>query len=291
MTTPQRVAENVTGDFYVTTACIDCGTCRMLAPDVYTETGKYSAVRHQPQTSDEVQRSVYALLACPTAAIRCDNPDLKATIQNAASDFPLHLEGGVYYNGFTSRHAYGASSYFIQHPDGNWMIDAPRWLPSLVKKYEALGGISTILLTHQDDIGDAERYAAHFGAKRIIHEYEKHAQPDAEHILQGREDIQWHPDFEILFTPGHTKGHVSLLYKNRFLFSGDHLAWDSERDTFKYYKDFCWYSFDVQKESIAKLTQHRFAWLLPGHGGQKLLDEADMHRRLTELVAIMKSNN
>lgn len=42
-------------------------------------------------------------------------------------------------------------------------------------------------------------------------------------------------DVEIVFTPGHTEGHVALLYRNgrnsdeNTLFTGDHLAFNVER--------------------------------------------------------------
>ena len=43
-----RRPENVSGDFYVDTSCIDCDTCRWMAPEVFIEAGEQSAVHHQP---------------------------------------------------------------------------------------------------------------------------------------------------------------------------------------------------------------------------------------------------
>lgn len=43
-----RRPENVSGDFYVDTSCIDCDTCRWMAPEVFVEVGEQSAVHHQP---------------------------------------------------------------------------------------------------------------------------------------------------------------------------------------------------------------------------------------------------
>ena len=45
----------------------------------------------------------------------------------------------------------------------------------------------------------------HFGAERVIHEFERAAQPNAEIILEG-EDDHTVGSARILFTPGHTKG-------------------------------------------------------------------------------------
>lgn len=42
-------------------------------------------------------------------------------------------------------------------------------------------------------------------------------------------------DVEIVFTPGHTEGHIALFYRNgrnaseNTIFTGDHLAFSSER--------------------------------------------------------------
>ena len=85
------------------------------------------------------------------------------------------------------------------------------------------GGVDYIFLTHRDDVRDAPDYAAHFAAERVIHEFERAAQPDAEIILEGEEDHTV-GGARILFTPGHTKGHMVLLWRDVFLFVGDHFA-------------------------------------------------------------------
>lgn len=52
----------------------------------------------------------------------------------------------------------------------------------------------------------------------------------------------------IIPTPGHTKGHMVLLYKNHFTFS----------------------------------------WIFPGHGQRIHLNEDEMHKQMLDLVARMK---
>ena len=47
-----RRPENVDGDFFVDTSCIDCDTCRWMAPDVFGRDGDMSAVHTQPTTSE-----------------------------------------------------------------------------------------------------------------------------------------------------------------------------------------------------------------------------------------------
>ena len=63
----QRLPANVAGDFFVDATCIDCETCRWLAPDTFVESQGQSAVYRQPQTEDQHYRALMAVLACPVA--------------------------------------------------------------------------------------------------------------------------------------------------------------------------------------------------------------------------------
>ena len=45
----KKVPENVPGDFFVDSTCIDCDTCRQIAPATFGETGEFSFVKMQPQ--------------------------------------------------------------------------------------------------------------------------------------------------------------------------------------------------------------------------------------------------
>src|SRR4030095_17044455 len=64
-----RRPENVAGDLYVDETCIDCDTCRWMAPETFDRAGEKSRVHHQPQTPAALQRALMALVACPTASI------------------------------------------------------------------------------------------------------------------------------------------------------------------------------------------------------------------------------
>src|SRR6185437_12122643 len=44
----KRVPENVAGDFFVDSTCIDCNTCRQIAPAVFGEALGTSFVKAQP---------------------------------------------------------------------------------------------------------------------------------------------------------------------------------------------------------------------------------------------------
>src|SRR5215831_5353346 len=90
----KRVRENVSGDFFVDETCIDCDTCRQLAPAVFADAGDYSFVHAQPQTRETERAACRALLACPTGSIGTLNP---LFAREAKADFPMLLEDGVYY--------------------------------------------------------------------------------------------------------------------------------------------------------------------------------------------------
>ena len=64
-----RLAENVPGDFYVDSTCIDCDACRQIAPEIFSDEDEYSIVYRQPQTEEEIKRGLMALVACPTGSI------------------------------------------------------------------------------------------------------------------------------------------------------------------------------------------------------------------------------
>ena len=136
-------------------------------------------------------------------------------------DFPLTVEDEVYYCGFNSAKSYGGNSYFVRRPEGNWLIDSPRFTAHLVRRFREMGGIRCIFLTHRDDVADARAYAGEFGSTRFIHRKELAAQPDAEQVMEGFDPIRLAPDFLTIPTPGHTPGHCVLLYRGAFLFTGE----------------------------------------------------------------------
>jgi ferredoxin len=134
----KRVPENVPGDFFVDSTCIDCDACRQIAPAFFGEAAETSFVKAQPVSSAARRQAVQALLACPTGSIGClGDDDVKAVMK----DFPLILEEPVFYCGYNSPRSYGGNSYFIRHAAGNWLIDAPKFVTPLVQQLEGLGGI------------------------------------------------------------------------------------------------------------------------------------------------------
>lgn len=278
----QRLDTNVQGNFFVDATCINCDTCRQLAPDSFQEVGECSAVVIQPVGDEGLHRAYQALLACPVGSIGTQRSD-KTRLQQAMSSFPLLIEGGVFYCGFNSEKSFGANSYFIRHSDGNWLVDSPRYVKHLVDALERMGGLRYIFLTHEDDVADAARYAARFGATRIIHRADAEAMPDAEWIVDGSDSIPLAPQFNLIPVPGHTPGSSALLYDQRFLFTGDHLWWDPETRSLQAPQRLVWRS-RAMVQSLEKLLGDQFEWVLPGHGDRIKLTPEEMRNQLRLLV-------
>ena len=275
-----RLPANAPGDVFVDRTCIDCDTCLHLAPAVFDTAGGRSYVRHQPQTGDELAATLRAIVACPVGAIGDDG---RHSLAAAAESFPLRIDGPVSELGFHARSSYGASSYLLELPGGNWMIDSPRWNAGLAAAIGRRGGISKIFLTHQDDVADAARYAHHFGAQRIIHERDRSAMPDAEIVIAGDDAVTYGP-CTIVPTPGHTRGHCVLHY-GEYLFTGDHLAWDAQATALTAHPNVCWYDWPTQLRSVARLRDLSFSWILPGHGERVHADPAALRAMLSDIAA------
>jgi hypothetical protein len=110
----------------------------------------------------------------------------------------------------------------------------------------------------RDDVAGHERWAAHFGAARVIHEGEATARQGtdkAEVKLAGQGP--WAlpdggDDAQIVHTPGHTAHHLCLLSRpHRALFAGDHLSAHEgpggvEEGRLAASRAFNWYSWDEQ---------------------------------------------
>ena len=288
MANPRKlVPENVPGDFFVDSTCIDCDACRQIAPAVFGEAAETSFVKAQPVSSADRRQALRALLACPTGSIGClGGDDVRAVMK----DFPLVVEEPVFYCGYNSPKSYGGNSYFIRRPAGNWLIDSPKFVKPLVRQLEALGGVAHIFLTHRDDVADAERYANHFQSQRIIHREELSSQPGAEVVLNGDGPWELAPGFLAVSTPGHTKGHCVLLYQDRFLFTGDHLDWDRGGLQLAASEDYCWYSWPLQAESMRRLADYRFEWVLPGHGQNVQLPAGEMRAQILRLAESMRDS-
>ncbi len=277
------------GDFYVDESCIDCDACRQIAPTVFRDHGDRSSVFRQPATADEARRALMALVACPTSSIGTTR-DYDA--REGVEAFPERLDGEVYFCGFTSESSFGAWSYLIVRPEGeggNVLVDSPRFTRPLVRRLEALGGVRTIFLTHRDDVADHEKFARHFGARRVMHADDGAARYGVERVLEGEGEARLDGGLVVIPTPGHTRGHAVLLYRDKYLFTGDHLAWSPTRNTLTAFRSTCWYSWPAQTRSMERLLSYRFEWVLPGHGRIHHDTAGRMHAELEKCVEWMRS--
>ncbi|MEG3841686.1 MBL fold metallo-hydrolase [Microcoleus sp. herbarium14] len=278
-----RRPENISGNFYVDSTCIDCDTCRWMAPEVFTEAGEQSAVYQQPTDDIAERRSLAALLSCPTSSI--GTVDKPKNIKEVQQSLPALVAENVYHCGYHSEKSYGAASYLIVRPEGNILVDSPRFVPPLVKNIEAMGGIRYLYLTHRDDVADHQKYREHFGCDRILHTDEINADTRSIEIqLSGNEPHQIADDLLIISVPGHTKGHTVLLYNNKFLFSGDHLAWSESLQHLIGFRTACWYSWPEQIKSMQNLANYDFEWVLPGHGRRYNADRKTMRNQMQQCI-------
>ncbi len=275
----ERHPANAPGDWFIDRDCIDCRAACTVAPGLIVERGGQSVFARQPVTAEELRQAWRARLLCPTASVRSET-----VLHPVPGVFPEAMTDGVFRLGFNARSSWGAHSFLVRCAHGNVMVDAPRWASQVVAAIAERGGLSDIALTHRDDVADADRYARHFGARVWIHEADRRAAPYATDILRGSAAQEIAPGLLAIPVPGHTAGSVVFLLEERCLFTGDSLSWDFDADDLTANRSVCWYSWPHQLASLRQLLDHRFAWVLAGHGGSMGSDAADMNRRLEALL-------
>lgn len=278
---------NLPGPVFVDTTCIDCGTCFHIAPHIFDEKSDKSVVIGQPDTGEEWSQAKRAIVSCPTNSIGVHKaPD---AFKEADTDLPFKIQDNIYYCGYAAESSFGATSYFIERPEGNILVDSPRFHPHLVKELESRGGVSLMVLTHQDDVADHQKFRDHFQLRRLIHKDElSSGTKNCEIIWKDSEDLCMDKDLRFILVPGHTRGHLTFLYQNKYLFTGDHIFVNQERHELSSSRGVCWYSWPEQVKSTEKLLNYNFQWVLPGHGGWGDFGDS-AHDKLQELVKRMKT--
>ncbi|MCO5608833.1 hypothetical protein L7F22_063050 [Adiantum nelumboides] len=275
--------------------CIDCDTCRWMAPETFNRQRHQSAVYCQPSSPSARVAALQALLSCPTSSIRTEKPP--SDILSVHSTFPLLVDkdlpgfhnfiinqAGVYLCGYHSEKSYGATPYLVKMLEGNIMIDSPRFTETLAQRIEALGGVRTMFLTHMDDVADHAAWQKRFKCERIIHKEDvRQDTNDVEIKLEGSGPWSIYPEVDLIHTPGHTMGSVCLLHKPLgILFTGDHLAISDDGESLTMFREYSKLSVALQIESVRALLPLNFTWILPGHGRRLFFKDTEEKNRVID---------
>jgi glyoxylase-like metal-dependent hydrolase (beta-lactamase superfamily II)/ferredoxin len=282
-----RLSENAPGDFFVDDSCIDCETCRIVAPHTFARSDRLglSIVRRQPDSREDELRAAMALVSCPTSSIGTAS---KVDVHGAVAALPDPIADGVSYCGYASESSFGAASYLVERAAGNVLVDSPRAARPLMDRIGSLGGVATMFLSHRDDVADHAKYAHRFGCARVMHAADVgHGMRDVERRIEGDAPVEIAPDLLAIPVPGHTRGSMALLHRE-FLFTGDHLWGTDDGDGLDAGRSVCWYSWAAQTRSMEKLLAFDFEWVLPGHGPRFHAPARRMRAELEKLVARMK---
>ena len=271
------------GDWFVDTRCIDCDAARQVAPGLIARNPDdgVSVFTRQPDTAEEVAMAWRAVMVCPTRSV--GHVSMRKPTDPV---FPQDLGDGVFRLGHNARSSFGAHSYFVHRSGGSLMIDAPRWTREVTGPVDEAGGIAHILLSHRDDVADAERYAEHFGARVWIHTDDGDVAPYATDLIEGTDRSPIAEGVVAFPVPGHTEGSVLYHVDGHLLFSGDSLSWNPRREQLHAFRRACWYSWDEQTAALGRFAASGldFDRLFCGHGWNHDAPAPTLNGHLVDLV-------
>ena len=214
-----------------TETCIDCDACRRIAPEVFAE-APGPLLRPRASRADEAERrrALMALVACPTGSIgTASRADVAA---GGLAGFPEPVEENVSFCGFTSARLLRRLELLRRAPGGqrpgrlaagrpaarfgvraarrrlDALSDPPRRRrgPRRLPKRASAASASSTRPTSRRGTADVERgHGPRPGAPRTTTSSRSRRRA----------------------TPA---GHAVLLYRNNYLFTGDHLAWSPAAD-------------------------------------------------------------
>ncbi|WP_373372067.1 MBL fold metallo-hydrolase [Nannocystis bainbridge] len=266
-----------------------------MLPGSY-EDGAFTGVLRQPHSEEDLIAARTAVAACPVGAIkllRGASRVRRGALGSPWRGYPRPIEDNVWIVGPPSMKNIGATTYFIERDGGGVLIDPPRPSEALFRWLADHGGVRWLFLTHRDHAHHHAEIAARFpDCRRLIGAADVNLRENSFLATTGDVEIKLGSELRpctlegqplseaearqaelvVLPQPGHTAGSICLLYRGRFLFTGDHLAWSRVLGHIVAFRVQCWEDWERQTHSVRYLAAAaeagwlRFTWILPGHG-------------------------
>ncbi len=282
----QANSSNVYGPWFVDTRCIRCDAARNWATGLISmDSAGLSYVFRQPSNAEEEASLWRAAAACPTKSIGNRHEP-----REPQGVFPYQLTDGVLALGHNALSSFAAHSYLIVHPEGNLMVDSPRFSRPLAERLDGLGGIAHVLLSHRDDVADADRWAERYGARVWIGEADADAAPYATDITPPYTSVVISTGVVSIPAPGHTEGHVVYHLDNRCLFTGDTVHWNHRRGELDVFPNQTFHSWSVLADTLSQLGDLAVDWVFPGHGMWHRIGPSEWARRMPDLASDMRAS-
>lgn len=127
-----------------------------------------------------------------------------------------------------NRESLGGTAYFLQHPEGNVLIDCPSWPGALA--FLAEQRVRWLVLTHRTAHARVLAIQQALDCDVIVQEQEVYLLPDvrttafADRLILASGD-QGQPELEVIWTCGYSPGSACLYWADQggILFTGRHL--------------------------------------------------------------------
>ena len=276
---------NAPGPWYVDDRCIRCDAARNWAPGLIdADAAGRSYVARQPVDAAQEAEMWRAAAACPTKSI--GNLDRRA---ESPGVFPYRLADNVLALGNNALASFGAHSFLVERVSDNLMVDSPRYSRPLAESVDSLGGVAHILLSHRDDVADADRWAERYGARVWIGEADRDAAPYATDVT-GDAIAAISPGVLSIPAPGHTQGHVVYHVDDRLLFTGDTLHWNHRRGELDVFPKQTFFSWAALSDTMDKLASLPVGWIFPGHGMWHHIGAPEWDRQMSALGPAMRQH-
>ncbi len=275
---------NAAGPWYVDNRCIRCDASRNWAPGLIdADVAGRSYVARQPEGKEQLAAMWRAAAACPSKSIgnlehHTEPPGI----------FPYQLTDGVTALGNNALSSFAAHSFLVERPEGNLMVDSPRYNRTLAESVDALGGVAHILLSHRDDVADADRWSERYGSKVWIGEADRDAAPYATDVTAIDAVAAISPGVLSIPAPGHTEGHVVYHVDDRLLFTGDTLHWNHRRGELDVFPKQTFYSWATLADTMDMLAGLPVEWVFAGHGMWHNIGAQEWKRQMTALGPAMR---